>query len=72
MYIKRGQVFDVLDNSSDWWLARLVRDTSQSKDKLGQQGWVPGSFLDKYKKQLTAGEEEAFHTGVGCWVFDLL
>ena len=63
MYIKRGQVFDVLDDSSDWWLARLIRDAPPSKDRLCQQGWVPGSFLDKYEKQLTTKEEETFLTG---------
>ena len=26
MYIRRGQIYDVLDCTSDWWLARLIRD----------------------------------------------
>ncbi len=45
-----GQIFDVIDGSSDWWLARLVRDVEPSR--LCKQGWVPGSFLDKYEGKL--------------------
>lgn len=58
MYIKQGQVFDVIDDSSDWWLARLIRDTSPSSNRICQQGWVPGTFLDRFEGQLSAKEEE--------------
>ena len=63
MYIHKGQIFDVLDNHSDWWLARLVRDVEPYEGKFCQQGWVPGSFLDRYEGQLEREEEAAIQTG---------
>ncbi len=63
IYIHKGQVFDVLDSSSDWWLARLVRDVIPKSPQICEQGWVPGSFLDKYEGGLTKEEEDFIWTG---------
>lgn len=63
MYIHKGQVFDVMDSSSDWWLARLVRDVPPHTRGFCEQGWVPGSFLEPYEGVLGAEEEAAIHAG---------
>ena len=57
MYVHKGQIYDVIDNKSDWWWARLVRDLTSDGDSVCQQGWVPGSFLEKYSGSLTADEQ---------------
>lgn len=67
MYIHKGQIFDVIDNSSDWWLARLVRDVMPNKHTLCEQGWVPGSFLDRYSGQLDKTEEALIQAGMMTW-----
>ena len=56
LYIHKGQIFDILDDTTDWWLARLVRDTIPKSPKFCEQGWIPASFLDKFEGQL--GNEE--------------
>ncbi len=66
MHIHKGQIFDVIDGSSDWWLARLVRDVEPSDSRrLCEQGWVPGSFLDKYEGKLGVDEEMEIQAGEG-------
>ena len=63
MYILKGQIFDVMDSSSDWWLARLVRDITPKSLKFYEQGWVPGSFLDRFDGHLGREEEAAIQAG---------
>ena len=57
MYIRKGQIYDIIENKSDWWWARLVRDLTKQSEHICQQGWVPGSFLEKYEGSLTANEQ---------------
>ena len=57
MYIRKGQIYDIIENKSDWWWARLVRDLTRQSDRICQQGWVPGSFLEKFEGSLTADEQ---------------
>ena len=65
MYVHKGQIFDVMDSSSDWWLARLVRDVEPGSGRsFCEQGWVPGSFLDRYEGQLGKEEEAAIQAGL--------
>lgn len=59
IYVHKGQIFDVMDSTSDWWLARLVRDVLPNSPKFCEQGWIPGSFLDKFEGIL-GREEEGF------------
>ena len=42
--------------------------TGVDGDKVCEQGWVPGSFLDKFDGKLSAEEEAAILTGTvqGC------
>lgn len=61
MFVHKGQLYDVLDCSSDWWLARLVRDQEPGSTHFCEQGWVPGSFLDRYQGRLAQEEEMAIH-----------
>jgi len=63
MYVHRGQIFDVLDSSSDWWLARLIRDVTSGSELIAEQGWVPGSFLDRFTGSLSSEEEKTVLTG---------
>ena len=65
LFVHKGQVYDIIDSASDWWFARLVRDITPSPGgtRIAQQGWVPGSFLDKFEGELTTEEETAFNTG---------
>jgi len=65
LFIHKGQVYDVIDGASDWWLARLVRDvpSSPGDTQLGQKGWVSGSFLDKFDGELSMEEEAALNAG---------
>lgn len=65
MYVRRGQIYDVLDSSSDWWLARLIKDVGTEGGRVCEQGWVPGSFLDKYEGKLSSEEEAAIQNGEG-------
>lgn len=62
MYIRKGQIYDIIENKSDWWWARLVRDLTKQSDHICQQGWVPGSFLEKYEGSLTADEQTNVNT----------
>ena len=64
MFIHKGQIYDVLDSSSDWWLARLVRDVIPAQGVFCEQGWVPGSFLDRYEWQLGKEEEASVRAGM--------
>lgn len=57
-----SQIYDVIDQSSDWWFARLVRDVTPD-GMLGKQGWVAGSFLDKFSSELSFAEEAAIMSG---------
>ena len=63
MYIYKGQIYDIIDSSSDWWLARLVRDVMPNKHSFCEQGWVPGSFLDRYEGHLGKTEEALVQAG---------
>ena len=65
LFVHKGQVYDIIDSASDWWFARLVKDITPSPGgtRIAQQGWVPGSFLDKFEGELTTEEETAFNTG---------
>ena len=56
-------MYDVADKSSDWWFARLARDT-KADGAVGRQGWVPGSFLDKFTSELSPEEEAAYMAGM--------
>jgi hypothetical protein len=56
MYVRKGQIYDIIENKSDWWWARLVRDLTKGSKDICRQGWVPGSFLEKYGGSLTADE----------------
>ena len=56
-------MYDVINKSSDWWFARLARDTG-TDGKIGRQGWVPSSFLDKFTQSLTPEEETAYTAGI--------
>ena len=51
-----------MDKSSDWWFARLARDT-RADGTVGRQGWVPGSFLEKFTMELSYEEEVAYMSG---------
>ena len=51
-----------MDKSSDWWFACLARDT-RADGAVGRQGWVPGSFLDKFTMELSFEEETAYMHG---------
>ena len=62
MFVYKGQIYDVIDNKSDWWWARLVRDLTASSENICRQGWVPGSFMEKYKGTLTADEQASINT----------
>lgn len=64
LYIHRGQIYDILESSSDWWLARLIKGIDKEEEKLCEQGWVPGSFLDKYEGKLSVEEEAAVNAGM--------
>ena len=57
VYVRKGQIYDILENKSDWWWARLVRDLTKESEHICQQGWVPGSFLEKYGGSLTTDEQ---------------
>ncbi len=59
MFVRKGQIYDVMDSNSDWWLARLVRDLEPHSQHFCEQGWVPGSFLDRYQGHLAPDEETA-------------
>lgn len=50
-YMKCGQVYEVLDKTSDWWKARLVFDMI-NLNLLGNEGWVAPSFLDRFTGDL--------------------
>ena len=65
LFVHKGQVYDIIDSASDWWFARLVRDITPSPGgtRIAQQGWVPGSFLDKFEGELSTEQESAFNTG---------
>ncbi len=65
MYVRRGQIYDILDSASDWWLARLIKTVGTEGEKVCEQGWVPGSFLDKYEGKLSPEEEAAAQHGEG-------
>ncbi|CAI8043349.1 Kalirin [Geodia barretti] len=60
LFIRKGQVYDITSKSSDWWFARLARDTKPDGAALGKQGWVPSSFLEKFTKSLSPDEEAAY------------
>ena len=57
MYVRKGQIYDIIERKSDWWWARLVRDLPKGSEGICQQGWVPGSFLEKYGGTLSADEK---------------
>ena len=61
LFVHKGQIYDVVESKSDWWWARLVRDLTASAE-LCQQGWVPGSFLEKYGGSLTTDEQSKINT----------
>ena len=65
LYIHKGQIYDVIESASDWWLARLVRDVVPGSDKFCQQGWIPGSFMDKYEGSLSPEEESSIESSEG-------
>ena len=62
LFVHKGQIYDVIENKSDWWWARLVRDLTTLSENICQQGWVPGSFLEKYEGSLTADEQTNINT----------
>lgn len=62
LFVHKGQIYDVIENKSDWWWARLVRDLTEMSENICQQGWVPGSFLEKYEGSLTADEQTNINT----------
>jgi hypothetical protein len=64
MFVRKGQIYDVMDSNSDWWLARLVRDIQPNSEHFCEQGWVPGSFLDRYGGHLSPEEEADIHAGM--------
>ena len=51
-----------MDKSSDWWFARLVRDTT-ADGVVGRQGWVSGSFLAHFTGELSPEEEASLMAG---------
>jgi len=51
LYMKCGQVYEVISKISDWWKARLVVDMA-NPDLVGQEGWVAPSFLNRYTGNL--------------------
>jgi len=51
LYMKCGQVYEVISKVSDWWKARLVVDMA-NPDLVGQEGWVAPSFLNHYTGNL--------------------
>ena len=59
MYVRKGQIYDIIDHKSDWWWARLVRDLTSESELVCEQGWVPGSFMEKYKGSLLTDEQNA-------------
>ncbi len=52
-----------MDETSEWWFARLVRDVTPDSERVGTQGWVPSSFLDKFQGSLSLEDEEALQEG---------
>ena len=46
------QIYDILNNKGRWWMARLIRDSSDGDGTLGAEGWVPGTFMDPYYGEL--------------------
>ena len=61
LFVHKGQIYDIIENKSDWWWARLVRDLTASGE-ICQQGWVPGSFMEKYEGSLTVDEQNKINT----------
>lgn len=57
LYIKKGQIYDILDHSGNWWLGRLIRDITGSDVSRGTEGWVPRTFMDSFQGQLSYEEE---------------
>ena len=57
-------MYDITSKSSDWWFARLARDSKPDGAALGKQGWVPSSFLEKFTKSLSPDEEAAYWMGM--------
>ncbi len=52
-----------MDETSEWWFARLVRDVTPDSERVGSQGWVPSSFLDKFQGSLSLEDEAALQEG---------
>ena len=49
-------MYDILDNSGEWWRARLIRDIDGGDSPRGMEGWVPGTFMDPFQGQLDVDE----------------
>lgn len=52
-------MFDVLSQTGDWWLGKLIRDVPRGDMSRGTEGWVPSTFMDVFQGQLSY-EEEAY------------
>ena len=46
------QIYDILNDKGQWWMARLIRDIPDGDGNLGAEGWVPGTFMDRYYGEL--------------------
>jgi len=49
--MKCGQVYEIINKTSDWWQARLVLDMV-NPDSVGKEGWVAPSFLNRFTGNL--------------------
>ena len=65
LYINKGQLYDILDPTSEWWLARLVRDNVPNSPRFCEQGWIPKSFVEKYNGVLDEEELTLVTAGKG-------
>ena len=46
--IRKGQVFDIVDQEAFWWRGRLVRDASPASNlSVGKLVWLPSSQLER-------------------------
>ena len=48
--IRKGQIFDILEQDSYWWRGRLMKDSSPPGNiPLGKEVWLPSSHMEKKK-----------------------
>ena len=53
------QIYDMLSQTGNWWLGKLIRDVPGGAMSRGTEGWVPSTFMDPFQGQLSY-EEEVF------------